>query len=115
MVAGTAGLILGHAILAPGPLRRIDALRLRGAVALELALGAAGMLAVAALIEGFWSAEPFPPAVKYTVAAFLWLSVVAYLGLAGRRIDLVGGRRIDTVGGRRGAKPATATGRSRSE
>jgi uncharacterized membrane protein SpoIIM required for sporulation len=85
VVAGTAGLVLGHAIVAPGALSRAQALRERGRVAMELALGAAAMLFVAALIEGFWSAQPLPPVVKYVVASLLWLVVMAYLALAGRR------------------------------
>jgi uncharacterized membrane protein SpoIIM required for sporulation len=84
VVAGTAGLVLGHAIVAPGALSRVDALKLRGRVAVELALGAAGMLFLAAMIEGFWSAQPLAPGIKYAVAAFLWLAVAGYLGLAGR-------------------------------
>lgn len=84
VVAGTAGLVLGHAIVAPGPLSRSQALKERGRVAVQLALGAAAMLFIAALIEGFWSAQPFPPMVKYGAATVLWLTVVVYLGFAGR-------------------------------
>jgi len=84
VIAGAGGLVLGHAILAPGDLARVDALRQRGLVAVQLALGAAGMLFVAAMIEGFWSAQPTPLAVKYAAAAFLWLTVIGYLGFAGR-------------------------------
>jgi uncharacterized membrane protein SpoIIM required for sporulation len=53
-------------------------------VAVQLALGAAAMLFIAALIEGFWSAQPFPPMVKYVAASILWLTVGGYLGFAGR-------------------------------
>jgi uncharacterized membrane protein SpoIIM required for sporulation len=84
VVAGAAGLVLGHAILAPGSASRAQALRERGRVAVEIALGAAAMLFVAAMIEGFWSAQPLPPGVKYLVASLLWIVVFAYLGLAGR-------------------------------
>jgi uncharacterized membrane protein SpoIIM required for sporulation len=84
VVAGTAGLVLGHAIVAPGALSRAGALRARGRVAVELALGSAAMLFVAAMIEGFWSAQPLEPIVKYVVALFLWLAVIGYLGLSGR-------------------------------
>jgi hypothetical protein len=42
------------------------------------------MLFVAALIEGFWSAQPLPPMAKYVAAAILWVVVIGYLGLAGR-------------------------------
>lgn len=84
VVSGGAGLVLGHAIVAPGPLSRIDSLRQRGLVAVQLALGAAGMLFVAAMIEGFWSAQPLPSMVKYAVATVFWLVVILYLGFAGR-------------------------------
>ena len=87
VVSGTAGLVLGHAILAPGNLSRVDSLRERGRVAVQLALGAAGMLFVAAMIEGFWSAQPLPPMVKYGAASIFWLAVIAYLGFAGRGED----------------------------
>lgn len=84
VIAGAAGLVLGHAILAPGAYSRTAALRRRGLVAVKLALGSAGMLFVAALIEGFWSAQPAPATIKYAVGLFLWVVVIAYLRLAGR-------------------------------
>ena len=87
VVSGAAGLVLGHAILSPGNLSRVDSLRERGRVAVQLALGAAGMLFVAAMIEGFWSAQPLPPTVKYVAASIFWLAVIAYLGFAGRGDD----------------------------
>ncbi len=85
VVSGAAGLILGHAILAPGSLSRAEALKARGRVAVELALGAAAMLFVAAMIEGFWSAQRLPLGIKSLVATILWIVVIAYLGLAGAR------------------------------
>lgn len=84
VVAGTAGLVLGHAVIAPGNRSRGDALRARGVVSVQLALGAAVMLFVAAMIEGFWSAQPLPPVTKYAAAAVLWIAVIAYLSSAGR-------------------------------
>lgn len=84
VVSGTAGLILGHSIVAPGALSRGEALRTRGRVAVQIALGAAAMLFVAALIEGFWSAQPLPPMVKYVAATLLWIVVAGYLAFAGR-------------------------------
>ena len=86
VVAGTAGLVLGHAIVAPGNRSRGEALQVRGLVAVKLALGAAAMLFVAATIEGFWSAQPLPPMVKYSAAAMLWIAVIGYLGFAGREL-----------------------------
>ena len=84
VVSGAAGFVLGHAIVAPGNRSRVDALEVRGLGAVKLALGAAGMLVVAAMVEGFWSAQPLPPMAKYSAAAVLWIAVIAYLGFAGR-------------------------------
>lgn len=85
VISGAAGLILGHALVAPGTLTRSQAIYERGLVAVQLALGAAGMLAVAALIEGFWSPSAAPPLAKYVVGGLLWVVVIVYLAAAGRR------------------------------
>ena len=84
VVAGAAGLIMGHALVHPGQVSRGEALRLRGLDAVKLALGAGFMLCVAALIEGFWSPSVIPRGVKMTGGAFFWILVILYLGLAGR-------------------------------
>jgi uncharacterized membrane protein SpoIIM required for sporulation len=85
VVAGAAGLVLGRALVHPGPYRRMDALRRRGLVSVKLALGAAVMLVVAALIEGIWSPMGLPAQVKLTAGAGFWLLMLAYLVLGGRR------------------------------
>lgn len=85
VIAGTAGLIVGHALLAPGQYHRLDALKLRGRIALRLIMGAALMLVGAAFIEAFWSSSGFPSGIKYSVAAVLWTLVIAYFTFAGRR------------------------------
>ncbi|MET0089433.1 MAG: stage II sporulation protein M [Candidatus Thiodiazotropha sp.] len=84
VICGAAGLMLGHALIAPGQLTRVQALRLRAHEALPLVMGAALMLLVAAFIEAFWSSSDFPPATKYTVAGLLWTLVIVYLGFSGR-------------------------------
>jgi uncharacterized membrane protein SpoIIM required for sporulation len=84
-VAGGAGLMLGDAALHPGNRTRLEALRVRGLEAVQLAGGAAAMLVVAALIEAFWSPTPIPAAVKYSVGGLLWGLVVLYLCLSGAR------------------------------
>ncbi|MGD8568383.1 MAG: stage II sporulation protein M [Gammaproteobacteria bacterium] len=84
-ISGAAGLRLAYPLFAPGRLRRIDALRLSAREAVILVIGAAFMLVAAAFIEAFWSSNrAFDPAVKYTVAAMLWLLVVSYLTFTGR-------------------------------
>lgn len=84
-VAGGAGLMLGNAIIHPGRRRRVEALQVRALEAVQIAGGAGVMLTVAALIEAFWSPSPVAPILKYTVGGILWLLVVLYLALAGRR------------------------------
>jgi uncharacterized membrane protein SpoIIM required for sporulation len=55
-VAGAAGFMLGRSVVAPGDLSRSDALVLSGRTAVRLVGGAAILLVVAGLIEGFVSA-----------------------------------------------------------
>jgi len=86
VIAGGAGLRMGYTLLAPGRLRRGDALREAGRKGAQLALGAFAMLVVAAFIEAFWSSvATFPDSLKFGSAALLWLLVIAWLGLGGRR------------------------------
>ncbi len=85
VICGMAGLILAKPIYAPGNLRRVDALKIAAKDSIQLVMGAALMLIVAAFIEAFWSPSSFVTIpVKFTVAAFLWLFVILYLTLAGR-------------------------------
>lgn len=84
-ISGAAGLRLAQPLLAPGRLRRGDALKQAGRDSIQLVAGAALMLLVAAFIEAFWSPRAIVPIpVKYTVAAILWLLVILYLTRAGR-------------------------------
>jgi uncharacterized membrane protein SpoIIM required for sporulation len=83
-VAGGAGLMLGDALVHPGNRTRLEALRVQGLEAVQIAGGAAAMLVIAALIEGFWSPAPIPSIFKYVAGAVLWTLVILYLSLAGR-------------------------------
>lgn len=87
VVAGAAGLVLGRGIVHPGQYTRRESFRRRGLIAVKLALGAGGMLAVAALIEGFWSPSQAPSVLKICVGVVLWFMVIGYLWLAGRDYD----------------------------
>ena len=84
VICGAAGLLLGMAVLAPGPLGRLESLKANALEALQLVMGAALMLVVAAFIEAFWSPSGASPEIKYAVAAMLWLWVILYLSLMGR-------------------------------
>jgi uncharacterized membrane protein SpoIIM required for sporulation len=83
-VSGAAGLLLGKALIAPGPRTRLAALRANARDAVTLVGGAALMLLLAAAVEAFWSGGGAPSGVKYGVGAFGWILVALYLGLAGR-------------------------------
>jgi len=84
VLSGAAGLRIGHAILAPRRLRRIDSLVQASREAILLLYGVIAMLLVAAGVEAFWSSAKWLPAsVKYTSAAICWLAVLGYLRFQG--------------------------------
>lgn len=86
VLAGAAGLRIGHSLLAPGRLTRRQALVVASRESVVIIYGVASMLLIAAAVEAFWSSAIWvPPMVKYTVAAVCWISVLAYLTLQGRR------------------------------
>jgi len=84
VICGGAGLLMGRAVLAPGPQGRLVSLKRSALEALQLVMGAALMLLIAAFIEAFWSSSTFDARVKYSVAAVLWLVVFLYLSFMGR-------------------------------
>jgi uncharacterized membrane protein SpoIIM required for sporulation len=86
VLAGAAGLRIGHALLAPGRLTRSQALVVASRDAVTLLYGVTAMLCVAAAIEAFWSSAGWLPATaKYTTAALSWAAVLGYLAIQGRR------------------------------
>jgi uncharacterized membrane protein SpoIIM required for sporulation len=85
VVAGMAGMRLGLAILRPGRLPRVRALVEASKQALPLIYGAALMTTLAAVVEGFWSAQRLPSELKYTVGIVFWILHIAYFWFAGRR------------------------------
>lgn len=84
VISGMAGMRLGLSLVKPGPYDRKTALVLGGRRALILIAGAALMTAFAAVIEGFWSANPFPPLMRYAVGILMWVVTLGYLFLRGR-------------------------------
>jgi uncharacterized membrane protein SpoIIM required for sporulation len=88
VLAGAAGLRLGHALLAPGRLTRTEALRQAAGQAVIVVYGVIGMLLIAAAVEAFWSSARWvAPHVKYGVGAACWVFVLAYLRWQGRPRD----------------------------
>lgn len=84
-LAGAAGLKLGWALLAPGPMPRGEALRVAAQTSVRLIGGVMLFLLIAAFIEAYWSSMTWPhPNTKYLVGAVLWALVAAYLMFAGR-------------------------------
>jgi uncharacterized membrane protein SpoIIM required for sporulation len=75
-IAAAAGLLLAAGILAPGRLRRREALLRNARRAAILIIGVTSMLVAAALIEGFFSPQKFPENVRL---AFGGLTAVAML------------------------------------
>jgi uncharacterized membrane protein SpoIIM required for sporulation len=86
VLAGAAGMRIGHALLAPGRQTRVQSLIAASQQSVVLLYGLAAMLLVAAAIEAFWSSATWlPVSVKYGVAALCWIAVLAYLTIHGRR------------------------------
>jgi uncharacterized membrane protein SpoIIM required for sporulation len=85
VLAGAAGLRMGHALLAPGRRTRLEALKHNALDAVPVVCGVVVMLLVAAVLEAFWSSARWvAPGVKYAVGAACWTLVLVYLGWQGR-------------------------------
>lgn len=85
VLSGAAGLKIGLALVAPGRLRRADALLLAGREAAYLIYGAALLTFCAAFVEAFWSPlRAIPVEIKYGVGVAGWIALLAYLAFAGR-------------------------------
>jgi uncharacterized membrane protein SpoIIM required for sporulation len=83
-IAGAAGLILAAGIVRPGRARRVDALRANAVRALTLMLGVAGLLVVAATIEGFVSPQRLSIDVRLAIGVLTAVALAGYLAFAGR-------------------------------
>jgi uncharacterized membrane protein SpoIIM required for sporulation len=88
-LAGGAGFMLARALLFPGQYRRVDALKLYGAKAIQLVYGIVPMLVIAGMIEGFISPNPaIPDVVKYLIGMVLFALLVAYLNRKKKTIPI---------------------------
>ena len=89
-LSGAAGLKLGWALIAPGRLTRVSALKEAAGPAVRLLYGAAGMTTFAAFIEAFWSSHTsIVPEVKYVAGITFWVLFALYFMFVGR------GRKTD--------------------
>lgn len=84
-ICGMAGLMLAHALFAPGRHTRGQALRLAALRSVPLVIGAGLMLFCAAFIEAFWSSSKTIPAeTKFLFSAANWTVMVSYFVFMGR-------------------------------
>jgi uncharacterized membrane protein SpoIIM required for sporulation len=83
-IGGGAGLLIGHALLDPGPYRRADYLSVKGKDAGMLAIGCIMLLVMAGVIEAFFSPSPLPAWTKFAFAGVSFISLVTYLLSGGR-------------------------------
>lgn len=95
VIAGGAGLMVGHALIEPGELPRGQRLRERGRRAVQLVLGCAPLMALIGIVEGFVSPGPlFSTATKAALGLGLGVALWGYLLLAGRgQLPLEGQRQ----------------------
>lgn len=84
VIAGAAGLRMGHSLIVTRGRTRIGSLRQAAPDLVRLIAGAAVMLLIAAGVEGFWSPSAAPAPVKWAVSVVFSLLVAAYLAFAGR-------------------------------
>lgn len=84
VIAGAAGLRMGHSVIVTHGRTRIGSLRDAAPDLIRLVVGAAVMLLIAAGIEGFWSPSSIPAPVKWAASVVFSLLVTAYLAFAGR-------------------------------
>jgi uncharacterized membrane protein SpoIIM required for sporulation len=81
-----AGLKLGWSLLWTSGLKRADSLKKAARKALPLISGSALMLLIAAVIEAFWSSRhSFPFALRIGTGVGVWIFLIFYFVLAGRK------------------------------
>ncbi len=84
-VAGAAGLHIFWAWVAPGPRSRLDSLAAAGRSLGTVAVGLVFALALAGLVEGFVTPQPWHPAVKLVLGALALGVFLVYMLVIGRR------------------------------
>jgi uncharacterized membrane protein SpoIIM required for sporulation len=79
VIAGAAGLRLGHGMLFPGIYAWKDSVARAGADAVRLVSGVIPLLFIAGCLEGFFSPSAAPVALKFTVGAVLFVLLQLWL------------------------------------
>lgn len=87
VMAGGTGLSLGFALMSPGGAPRLVALQEAARQSVPVIYGFTALLLGAAFLEAFWSAQhALGSTVRYAVGSVLWLGMLAFVTLAGRRV-----------------------------
>jgi uncharacterized membrane protein SpoIIM required for sporulation len=84
-IAGGAGLLFAHRLIAPGSMKRSAAVRQGAQNAALLMLGTVPMFVIAGIIEGFFTPTAVPISLKYLVAIGTGLLWTLYFGVLGRK------------------------------
>ena len=84
-MCGGAGLMMGSSLIAPGNIRRSDALRLSANKALKLFAGTLPLFIIAGTIEGFITPSVLPVWSKLVFSILTAIGLILYLGFAGSR------------------------------
>ena len=84
LIAGSAGIQLGLAILIPKNHTRAESLYLAAKSISPLLFGVLLFLIIAAFIEAYWSSMHETLGIRYIAGALLWLSVLCYFCFMGR-------------------------------
>ncbi len=90
IIAGAAGLQIGWSLIAPGDRSRDLALREEGRRIVTIVLGLIPAFAVAGLIEGFVTGQPWPTWERVGIGAVVEVAFVSYLVIRGRRASQAG-------------------------
>lgn len=78
-MAGAAGLLIGRALLLPGQMGRVNALKFYGNQAAQLVYGIIPLLLIAGAIEGFISPNPaIADPLKYVIGSLLFALLIFY-------------------------------------
>lgn len=85
VVAGTAGLKMGWAMIVTNGRTRVGSVRATGPSLYRLIVGVITLLLIAACIEGFWSGTQMPTVIKVVFGVFQAVIVCCWLTLGGRR------------------------------
>jgi uncharacterized membrane protein SpoIIM required for sporulation len=80
---GGAGMMIGYAIINPGDLTRLQALKIKGMQAAKIVIGCAAFLVIAGTIEGFLSPSELPASLKFATGIGTGVAMYCYLFLAG--------------------------------